>query len=74
MAKPKSKMELIRRQQLLSQKEVAQQLGFSQQFLGKIESGKARLTVDVAKKLKRIYNLNCIDDLIDEDSPKNKAV
>lgn len=68
MAKPKSRLEYLRKINFLSQKEVAEKLGLSQQFYYKIESGKARLTVDVAKQLKSIFKLKCIDELIDEAS------
>lgn len=66
MAAPKNRLEFLRKSNFLSQKEVAEKIGMSQQFYNKIETGKARLTVDIAKKLKSVYNLSCIDDLLDE--------
>ncbi|MFK7695679.1 helix-turn-helix transcriptional regulator [Paenibacillus sp. HJGM_3] len=68
MAAPKSRLEYLRKINFFSQKEVADALGMSQQFYYKIESGKARLTIDVAQKLKNLYKLDRIDDLISEAS------
>ena len=66
MAKPKSRLEYLRKINFLSQKEVAENLGISQQLYFKIETGKIRLTVETAAKLKVIFKLNCIDELLEE--------
>ncbi|CAM4407256.1 helix-turn-helix domain-containing protein [Paenibacillus xylanexedens] len=66
MATPKTKLEMIRRQMFLSQKEVAEQLDMSSVNYSKIERGERRLTVDVAKQLVQVFNLNYIDDLLDD--------
>lgn len=68
MAQPKTRLERLRKLNFLSQKEVAESLGVSQQFYHKIETGKARLTIEIAKSLKEIFNLETIDQLIDEAS------
>lgn len=68
MAKPKNRLEYLRKINFLSQLEVAELLGMSQQFYNKIENGKARLTMDIAKKLKAVYKLEHLDELIDEAS------
>jgi transcriptional regulator with XRE-family HTH domain len=66
MATPKTKLEMIRRQNFLSQKEVADQLDMTSVNYSKIERGERRLTVDVAKQLVQVFNLNYIDDLLDD--------
>ncbi|WP_340389587.1 helix-turn-helix transcriptional regulator [Paenibacillus sp. FSL E2-0151] len=66
MAIPKTKLEMIRRQNFLSQKEVAEQLNMTSVNYSKIERGERRLTVDVAKQLVKVFNLNYIDDLLDD--------
>lgn len=66
MAKPKNKLEYLRKINFLSQKEVAELLGISQQFYNKIEHGNSRLSMDVAKKLKTIFKVATIDELLDE--------
>ncbi|KKO51159.1 helix-turn-helix domain-containing protein [Paenibacillus sp. DMB20] len=70
MAKPKTRIEMIRRQCFLSQKEVASRLEMSPVNYSKIERGERRLTVDVARKLVDLFQLNYIDDLLDDE---NKA-
>ncbi|MEK4882558.1 MULTISPECIES: helix-turn-helix transcriptional regulator [Paenibacillus] len=66
MAQPKTRLEKLRKLNFLSQKEVAEELGVSQQFYYKIESGKARLNIEMAKSLKGIFHLQTIDELIEE--------
>lgn len=68
MAQPKNKLERLRKINFLSQKEVADLLGVSQQVYSKIENGKTQLNIETAKGLKRIYKLSCIDELLDEAS------
>lgn len=66
MAQPKTKIAYLRMVNFLSQKEVAEKIGLSTQFYNKIENGKARLTVEIAKKLKPVFKLKYIDELIDD--------
>ena len=66
MATPKTKIARIRRQLFLNQAEVAEQLGMSTVNYSKIERGDRKLTVDVARKLVKIFKLNYIDDLLDD--------
>lgn len=66
MPTPKNRLEYLRKSHFLSQREVAEKLGISQQSYGKIESGRCRLTVETASKLKGIYKLDSIDALINE--------
>lgn len=66
MAKPKTKLEEIRRKNFLTQAEVAKQLSMTQSHYNKIENGLRGLSLDVAKKLKKIFGLTYIDDLLDE--------
>ncbi|OKP91377.1 helix-turn-helix transcriptional regulator [Paenibacillus sp. P32E] len=68
MAQPKTKLERLRKTNFLSQKEVAEELGVSQQFYHKIESGKSRLNIEMARTLKEIFHLGTIDELLDEVS------
>lgn len=66
MAQPKSKLEYLRKINFLTQGEVAELLGVTQSYYHKIERGKRDLTLQLAKKLKRIFNVKHIDDLLDE--------
>lgn len=67
MAIPKTKIEMLRRQRFLNQKDVAHQLQMSTVNYSKIERGERRLTIDVARKLVGIFNLNYIEDLLDDE-------
>lgn len=66
MAKPKSKLEALRRINFMSQKEVAEHLGMSHPGYSKIENGQRNLSIEVAKKLKMLFKVNCIDDLLED--------
>lgn len=68
MAQPKTRVEYLRKINFLSQKEVAELLGISQQFYHKIEKGTSRITLDMAKELKVIFNLSSIDELLKDVS------
>ncbi|MFF2156094.1 helix-turn-helix domain-containing protein [Paenibacillus chitinolyticus] len=52
----------------MSQKEVSEFLDISQTFYSKIENGQARLSLEVAKKLKSLYSVGSIEDLLDDVS------
>lgn len=66
MAQPKNKLEALRRMNFLSQREVAEYLGMSYPGYYKIESGQRGLTIEVAKKLKTLFKVNYIDELLDD--------
>ncbi|WP_339182912.1 helix-turn-helix transcriptional regulator [Paenibacillus sp. FSL R5-0490] len=68
MPKPSTRLEYLRKINFLSQKEVAEALGMSQQFYFKIEKGKSKLTIETADSLKDIFKLSCIDELLREVS------
>ncbi|MEK4139661.1 helix-turn-helix transcriptional regulator [Paenibacillus sp. FSL M7-0547] len=67
MAMPKTKIEMIRRQLFLNQSDVADELHMTVGNYSKIERGERRLTVDVAKKLVKIFKLKYIDELLDDN-------
>lgn len=71
MAKPKSKLEEHRRLNFLSQQEVSRLLGMNQNSYSKIERGERGLSLENAKKLKLIYKLNSIDELLEEEKESN---
>ncbi|AIQ19575.1 hypothetical protein H70357_24845 [Paenibacillus sp. FSL H7-0357] len=64
MAQPKTRVEYLRKINFLSQKEVAEKLGVSQQFYHKIEKGTSKINLDMADSLKVIFNLTCIEELL----------
>lgn len=66
MALPKNKLEALRRTNFLSQREVAEYLGMSYPGYAKIENGHRGLSIEVAKKLKTLFKVNCIDELLDD--------
>lgn len=72
MAKPKSKLEQLRRINFMSQGEVASHLGMTQNSYSKIERGERGLSLTNAIKLKKLFNANCIDELL-EDDPESHA-
>ncbi|MBB6694372.1 helix-turn-helix transcriptional regulator [Cohnella xylanilytica] len=68
MAKPKTKIEYLRKINFLSQKEVADTLGMSQQYYGRLEKRPEKLSLGVALELKALLKVNHIDDLLGEVS------
>lgn len=67
MAKPKTKLEEHRRLNFLNQQEVSVQLGMNQNSYSKIERGERGLSLENAKKLKLIFKLNTIDELLEDE-------
>lgn len=57
----------LRVKNYMSQNDVAKLLGMSQTNYRKIEKGLTRLTVDVAKKLVKIFRVESIEELIDNN-------
>lgn len=72
MAKPKNKIEYHRKINFMTQSEVAEHLGMSQAGYQKIETGERRLSIDLALKMVRLFSLEKIEDLLDDES-KSKA-
>lgn len=68
MAKPKSKLAQLRIVNFLTQKEVADQIGMTSMNYSKIERGVRGLSMQTAVKLKEIFKVSCIDELLDESS------
>ncbi len=66
MAQPKNKIEALRRTNFLSQREVAEYLGMSYPGYAKIETGQRGMSIDIAKKLKTLFKVSCIDELLDD--------
>lgn len=67
MAKPKNKLEELRRINFLSQREVAEKLGVTQNSYSLVERGERGLTLEKAMKLKEIFQVQYIDDLFDKE-------
>lgn len=51
----------------LTQEEVSEKMGISHDFLGKIEQGYRKLSIENALKLVKIYKLNHIEDLLEDE-------
>lgn len=66
--KAKSKVAYLRRIKFLTQKQVAQELDMSQQYYCKLEKNPDNLTLGMAMKLKAIFNVDHIDDLVGDVS------
>jgi putative transcriptional regulator len=66
MAKPKSRLEYLRKINFLTQAEVAELLGITPSHYNKVERGDRGLSLNMAKKLKEVFNVNYIDELIEE--------
>ena len=66
MAKPKSKLEYHRKINFMTQAEVAEALGITQSHYHKIERGMRGLSLDMARRLKVLFNVSCIDELLEE--------
>lgn len=67
MQVPKTKLRSLRKNKSLSQKEVAAILGMSRKNYCYIESGQAKLTVENAQKLKTLFEVQSIEDLLEEN-------
>lgn len=68
MAKPKSRLEYLRKINFLTQAEVAEMLGVTMSHYNKIERGIRGMSLENAKKLKEIFKVSCIDELLEEVS------
>lgn len=66
MPKPKTKLEYLRKVNFLTQQEVAQHLGVTPSHYHKIEHGVRGLSLPMAQKLKGIFNVEHIEDLLDQ--------
>lgn len=51
----------------MTQDEVSEKMGISHDFLGKIEQGYRKLSIENALKLVKIYRLNNIEDLLEDE-------
>lgn len=67
MIEPKLKLRLLRKKNRLNQQDVADLLGMSRKNYCYIELGMAKLNVDHASKLKVLFGLSCIDDLLESE-------
>ena len=68
MAKPKSNLEKYRRINFLSQGEVASYLGMNLNSYSKIERGERGLSLTNARKLKQLFKVNSIDELLEDEA------
>lgn len=66
MAKPKSKLEYLRKINFLTQAEVAVEIEVTQSHYNKIERGERGLSLNMARKLKPLFKVEHIEDLLEE--------
>lgn len=66
MAMPKSRLEYLRKINFLTQSEVATCLGITQSHYHKIERGSRAMSIDMAQRLKTVFNVSHIEDLLEE--------
>lgn len=66
MAKPKSKLAQLRIMSFMTQEEVADILGMTAMNYSKIERGVRGLSIKNAMKLKSIFKVDYIEDLLDD--------
>lgn len=63
---PQCRIAQLRFRKFLSQKDVAEMLGVSQQYYGRLEKNPDKIDIGMARKLKRILELKFIDELIED--------
>lgn len=68
MAQPKTKLEYLRKINFMTQNEVAVCLGITQSYYQKIERGARELPMNMARKLKVLFKVSSIDELLDDMS------
>lgn len=68
MAKPKSKLEYLRKINFLTQAEVSASLGITESHYNKIERGVRGLSLNMAIRLKAIFKVDHIEELLVEAS------
>ncbi|AOK88510.1 helix-turn-helix transcriptional regulator [Paenibacillus polymyxa] len=66
MRKPINKLAYYRLTNIMSQEDVAKELGISQAYYGRLERNPENINVGMAKKLKVIFKVNSLDDLFSE--------
>lgn len=66
MKQPKSHLAYLRLRNILSQKDVAEQLGISQVYYCKLEKTPEKISLGMACKLKKILKVETIDEIIKE--------
>jgi transcriptional regulator with XRE-family HTH domain len=55
------RIRYLRRLDDLSQEDLAEKAGVSHKYLGEIERGKANLTIDIAEKIAKAFNIEMTD-------------
>lgn len=63
-----NKMRILRMTRKLSQKDMAGLLGITQAYYGKLERNPGNISLDVAVKIKKIFGIEHVDELMDEAS------
>lgn len=66
MKRKLNRITILRLTKGLSQKEMADKLSISQSYYGKLERNPENVSLDVARKIKMILEVNHIDDLLEE--------
>lgn len=66
MDKKRNKITYLRLRNILSQKEVAENLGISQVYYCKLEKHPEKISLGMAYKLKKLFKVDMIDELLDE--------
>lgn len=65
MRKPKNGLARARMISLYSQQDVANALGISQPYYGRLERNPESINLGMAMKLKNLFNANSIEELLD---------
>ncbi|MEK4185674.1 helix-turn-helix transcriptional regulator [Paenibacillus sp. FSL L8-0494] len=68
MRTPRNKLTYYRLSNIMSQEDVAQKLGISQAYYGRLERNPTNINVGMAIKLKSIFKVNTLDELFSDAS------
>ncbi|MEK5469347.1 helix-turn-helix transcriptional regulator [Paenibacillus sp. FSL R7-0210] len=66
MRKPKNKLAFYRMKSIMSQEDVAKELGISQAYYGRLERNPGNINVDMAFKLKSMFMATSLDELFSD--------
>jgi transcriptional regulator with XRE-family HTH domain len=68
MRTPRNKLTFYRLSNIMSQHDVAQMLGISQAYYGRLERNPNNINVGMAKQLKSIFKVETLDELFSDAS------
>ncbi|MCP3810076.1 helix-turn-helix domain-containing protein [Paenibacillus sp. Lou8.1] len=66
MDKRRNNITYLRLRNILSQKDVAETLGISQVYYGRLEKNPEKISLGMASKLKTLFKVDSIDELLEE--------